>query len=316
MADAGRISQGSAELIALGRSLGGQVCAIVIGDAESARAAIAAGADRVLLAEETPEVSAGERDARLQCHEQACREYPQDLVLVGETDDGAEVGPRLAARLDAACAQGCTSVEVGPGGEISATRPVYGGNALARLSFPPDRMAIIVGRAGMSDPLPQDPERTGEVVRLSPVIDPGRVRVRSTRTVRQDPAGVGLEEARVVVGGGRGLGGPDPFGQLGDLAVALGGAVGASRAACDAGWIDHSRQIGLTGKRITPDLYITFGISGASQHMAGCGEAKAIVAVNSDGSAPIFRQAQFGVVGDWKAVLTGFMAAVMELRGD
>ena len=150
---------------------------------------------------------------------------------------------------------------------------------------------------------------------MRPSLDRERLRVRSIRLVQQDAAGISLEDAAVVIGGGRGLGGPEPFEQLRELAGVLGGAVGASRAACDAGWIDHSHQVGLTGKTITPDLYITFGISGASQHIAGCTGAKNVVAVNTDERASIFRDARYGVVGDWKAVLPAFLAAVNDLKG-
>jgi len=117
----------------------------------------------------------------------------------------------------------------------------------------------------------------------------------------------------VVVSGGRGLGGPEPFAQLGELADLLGGAVGASRAACDAGWVDYSHQVGLTGKTITPSVYITVGISGASQHMAGCSGAKNIVAVNRDREANMFKEASYGVVGDWEKILSAFIETVREL---
>ena len=124
-----------------------------------------------------------------------------------------------------------------------------------------------------------------------------------------------MEDARVVVAGGRGLGGPEPFEQLEELARLLGGAMGASRAACDAGWLSHSYQIGLTGKSIAADLYITFAISGASQHLAGISSVKNIVAVNKDESANIFKEARYGIVGDWEKVLPAFADMVRELGG-
>ena len=132
-------------------------------------------------------------------------------------------------------------------------------------------------------------------------------------TVREESEGVKLEDARVVVSGGRGLGGPEPFSGLEDLAKLLGGAVGASRAAVDSGWVPPSLQVGLTGKSITPDLYITVAISGASQHMAGCSGAKCIVAINKDADANIFKDARYGVVGDWETVLPALTEAVREL---
>ena len=131
--------------------------------------------------------------------------------------------------------------------------------------------------------------------------------------VNRKSDGVSLEDASVIVAGGRGLGGPEPFEQLQELADILGGAIGASRAVCDAGWLEHSYQIGLTGKTVTPDLYITVGISGASQHMAGCSGAKDVVAINKDEDANIFKTASFGVVGDWEKVLPAFIDKIKEL---
>ena len=132
-------------------------------------------------------------------------------------------------------------------------------------------------------------------------------------TVLEESEGIPLEQADVVVSGGRGLGGPEPFDQLRELCGLLNAALGASRAACDAGWIDHSHQVGLTGKSISPTTYITVGISGASQHMAGCSSARNIVAIDKDREANIFSHARYGVVGDWAKVLPAFTAAVAEL---
>ena len=132
-------------------------------------------------------------------------------------------------------------------------------------------------------------------------------------TVVEESEGIPLEQADIVVSGGRGLGGTEPFDNLRELCGLLGAALGASRAACDAGWIDHSHQVGLTGKNISPTTYITVGISGASQHMAGCSSARNIVAIDKDPEANIFSHARYGVVGDWAKVLPAFTAAVAEL---
>ena len=134
--------------------------------------------------------------------------------------------------------------------------------------------------------------------------------------VAEESEGIKLEEARIVVSGGRGLGGPEPFQDLEQLAKALGGAVGASRAAVDSGWVPSSYQVGLTGKTITPEVYITVAISGASQHMAGCSGAKVIVAINKDAEANIFKEARYGVVGDWQEIVPAFTEAVRELVQD
>ena len=133
-------------------------------------------------------------------------------------------------------------------------------------------------------------------------------------TVLESREGIRLEDANVIVSGGRGLGGPEPFSVLHDLANVLDGAVGASRAACDAGWVDHAYQVGLTGKSVSPEVYIAVGISGASQHMAGCSSSRAIVAINKDADSNIFKEARYGVVGDWEKVLPAFLDAVRNLK--
>ncbi len=287
----------------------------MVGDVRSAEAAASLGAARVYLMEPAPGLDSGGRDARLQAYEQVVAMSGARAVLMARSDDGAEIGPRLAARIGGPCAQDCVSLRAGPDGALRAVRPVYGGSAVARIALPADRPAVAIMRAGSAQPREPDPDLRAEVIGVRPVIDPDGVRVRSVRRVAEAGAGVGLEEAPVVIGGGRGLGGPEAFAELEELAGALGGAVGASRAACDAGWIDHSRQIGLTGRTIAPDLYITFGISGASQHMAGCTGARCLVAVNTDEGASIFRDARYGVVGDWRAVLRSFLETARELRG-
>ena len=159
----------------------------------------------------------------------------------------------------------------------------------------------------------QDYSRKGEIVEIDADLDPSVIRSRLVETVLRESVGVRLEDAPVVVSGGRGLGGPEPFKALEDLARLLGGAVGASRAVCDAGWLSHDYQVGLTGKTVAPNLYITVGISGASQHMAGCSGAKYIVAINNDSEANIFKSANFGVIGDWNKILPSFMETVREL---
>jgi len=163
-------------------------------------------------------------------------------------------------------------------------------------------------------PLPPDPTRQGDVVDVPVRLDASMARVTVIQQVRHESVGVKLEEASIVVAGGRGLGGPEPFRELQELAGMLGAAMGASRAAVDAGWVPGTWQVGLTGKTITPDLYITVGISGASQHMAGCSGAKVIVAINKDAEANIFREARYGVVGDWQAVVPAFMETIRGLK--
>ena len=305
------------ELLAAGRKLGDALgeevgVALLNGGDAAAQDAIALGADKAYVVRDAA-LADMQLDAQVAALEKACAETQPSVVLIGRTLAGRDVGPRLAFRLGVGLAQDCLEVSADAGGRVSAVRPVYGGNALARVTFPDANPQMVVLRAKAYEPLESDAARAGEVVELQPNLDPAVVKARLVETVTQEAEGVRLEDAGIVVGGGRGLGGPEPFDMLEDLAKLLGGAVGASRAVCDAGWLDHSYQVGLTGKTITPDLYITVGISGASQHMAGCSASKHIVAINRDADANIFKSSSFGVVGDWKSVLPSFIETVREL---
>ncbi len=303
------------ELISAGRAIAGSVGAALLGSDlnDAAREAASLGPDSILLAE-SPALDGSSIDAYVASFEQVCREAEPQTVLVGKTPLGQNVGPRVASRLGGALAQDCISVGWDEGsGAVVAERPVYGGNAVAKVSFTKGGPGFIVLRGRAYEAPKPDPSLTADVVRIHVSVEPSDVRVRRVESVSQAVEGVRLEDASVVVAGGRGLGGPEPFDNLRELADLLGGAVGASRAACDAGWVDHSLQVGLTGKSVTPDLYITVGISGASQHMAGCSGSRSIVVINRDADANIFREASYGVAGDWQKVLPAFIEAVREL---
>ncbi len=308
----------AAELLAAGRNvsaaLGEELSIGLLGDTldASAQQAIAHGADRVyavnhpLLAEYQPDLYLAALDA-------LCRDVNPRVVLMSRTTEGRELAPRLAFRLGVGLAQDCLEVSVDESTRtLLANRPVYGGNAVAVVSceHTPQIAAI---RPKAYEPTEADAGRQGQVVSFPVELDASQARTRVVETVREESEGVKLEEARVVVSGGRGLGGPEPFSGLEELAKLLGGAVGASRAAVDSGWVPSSYQVGLTGKAITPELYITVAISGASQHMAGCSGAKCIVAINKDADANIFKDARYGVVGDWERVLPALTEAVREL---
>jgi electron transfer flavoprotein alpha subunit len=232
-----------------------------------------------------------------------------EVVIFSKSDFGSVVGARLAFRSDSAFAADCIEVS-NASGPLSVTRPVYGGSALAEFEIT-STPAIVTLRAGAYEPTAATGSPSIEIFESSVIADH---LATVSDTVAEARDGVRLEDANFVVSGGRGLGGPEPFSVLADLANVLGGAVGASRAACDAGWIDHSHQVGLTGKSVSPDVYIAVGISGASQHMAGCSSSRAIVAINKDGDSNIFKEARFGVVGDWEKIIPSFLATVRELK--
>ena len=310
----GEVASITADLIAAGRGLGGEVAVALLGSDLSGLAAQAAalGVDRVYTAEH-PLLAGESADMVVSALEQVCLRVRPRVLLVGKTAIGRDVGPRVAFRLGAGVAQDSVAVAGGEPGRVVATRPVYGGSAMARVTFQGGDLQVVMMRPGSIEPAEAGGGGDADVEAIEVELDESLRRVRHVETVRQESGRMPLDSAPVVVSGGRGLGGPEPFEMVEELAGLLGGAVGASRAACDAGWVDHSYQVGLTGATIRPDLYVTVGISGASQHMAGCSGSKHIVAINKDGDANIFKEASFGVVGDWSKVLPSFMEAVRDL---
>ena len=314
-AEAKTLDPVTGELIAAGRQIADDIGVALLGtDLEDpVREAIALGASVVYTVQD-PALGGTDIDPKVAALTEVCRQIAPQVLLVGKTQDGREIGPRVAFRLAAGLAQDCIRVGVdSETGRVVATRPVYGGSAMAAVTFPGDGLQVAIMRGRAYEPPAPDASGTGDIVPITVDLTDSPSRVRNIRTVAQAGEGVRLEDANIVVAGGRGLGGPEPFEIVGQLADLLGGAMGASRAACDAGWIDHSYQVGLTGRTIAPNVYITVGISGASQHMAGCSGAKHIVAINKDREANIFKDASYGVVGDWQAVIPSFMETVREL---
>lgn len=309
----GRPTSLSFELLALARRLvetiEGPVTAVCPGAGEAAAVLIAQGADRVYAAGE-PGFAEYDSERWTACAAQVVREATPAAVLIGHTTSGADLAPRLAFRLEAGVATGCIAIAA-EGGTLRFTRPCYGGNARETVSFRTP-LAVATVRGGCHDALAPDARRTGETARIGLGGSEWRARVIERR--RESGAEVRLEDARVVVAGGRGLNGPEGFEVLAALARELGGAMGASRVPCDLGWCPHSMQIGLTGKTVTPELYIAVGISGAGHHLAGCSGAKHIVAINTDPEAAIYKDARWGVVGDYRKVIPPLIAAIRTLR--
>jgi len=236
------------------------------------------------------------------------RDLAPAAVLAGHGAVGADLAPRLAFRLESAAVTDCIAV-TNEGGRLTFTRPCYGGKAHEVVSVNTGP-AVVTLRAKSHAPAIPDEGRQGEVIVLSPDIDPASIRVRIVEKRLETDDGQRLDTARVVVAGGRGLDGTEGFQIAGDLAQALGGALGASRVACDLGWCPPSRQIGLSGRTVAPELYLALGISGAAQHMSGCAAAKTIVAVNTDAQAPIFKYCRFGVIGDCRELAAALIDAL------
>ncbi len=277
------------------------------------REAIQAGTDKVFTVEDAllGEIQA---DMLVAAYEAVCQAVKPDIILMGRTELGRQLAPRLACRLGVSLIPDCLEVAIDPETEkLTGLRPVYGGNLLARIRCTKTPQIASI-RPKAYAPQASDPNRQGDVQYIPVTLSADMARTTILKRQVDESPGVRLEDARVVISGGRGLGGPEPFAELQELAGLLEAGIGASRAAVDAGWVPGNWQIGLTGKTITPELYITVGISGASQHMAGCSSAKVIVAINKDREANIFRSARYGVVGDWQTVLPAFMQAVRDLQ--
>ena len=317
----GKLAAISTELLGCGRKLADDLrqvlCAVLVGrDVGSlAREAIAFGADKVYVID-APLLEDYQTDSYVSVTEKVVKQVMPQIILLGQTSIGRDLASRLAFRLDTAATMDCIELAIDPDSKLMLqTKPVYGGNALAVFTceFYPQ---IATVRAKAMSPLERDNSRQGEVIAIEAEIDPSAIRTKVVEKVREEVEGIKLEEAEVIVSGGRGIGGADGFKQLEELAKILKGSVGASRPPCDNGWVPDSLQVGLTGKIVAPNLYIAVGISGASQHIAGCSGAKNIVAINKDPEANIFREAHFGVVGNWKVVLPAFTSKVKELLAE
>ncbi len=311
----GQLTDGARATLAFGGRLAAELdrelAAVVSGGgSKERREAIAAGAARVFS------VSGAAAESRFDSwHELAAicavaRAAAPDIVCIHFDALGRELVGRLARRLDAAA---ITQVEGfrREGADILWERPVYGGKASGL--YRAQRSVVVVGvRPKSQEPAALDLSRAGEVVELEAPEPTAPI----PRTLGEPVSeGAELEGARVVVAGGRGVGGPEGFEQLRELARALGGAIGASRAACDAGWVPSSFQVGQTGATVAPELYVAVGISGASQHLAGITAARTVVAINRDPSAPIFRRADLGIVGDFREVLPTLTSELRKLVG-
>tara|TARA_B100000809_G_C15074666_1_gene507336 strand:+ start:348 stop:1349 length:1002 start_codon:yes stop_codon:yes gene_type:complete len=312
------LTSSTAELLSVGRTLavstGKSLSVALLGSMaqDSAKQAIAYGADFVYVLPD-PLLDSFQIDLFLSALHQLSEKLDPDIILIAKTLGGRDLAPRLAARLDVGLIQDCVRIEFDTSTEmVIGHRPVFGGNVMAAVTstkFP----QIIALRPKSSSPLEPDGTRQGTIEEFRPSIDASLIKTRIIESTKEENDEVSLEDAKVVVAGGRGLGSAASFKDIQLLAKLLGGAAGASRAAVDAGWVPHIWQIGLTGKTISPDLYITVAISGASQHMAGCYGAKVIVAINKDSNAPIFKDAQFGVVGEWQDVLPAFIETIHKL---
>ena len=295
----------------LGQALGILLMGGKIGNL--AQEAIAYGADKVYVAENNM-LETYNSDAFMETAAKLCQNINPDIILLGQTNIGRDMAPRLVARLQGALAMDCIDLAIDPETKfLLQTRPVFGGNAHATYVAKTARPQVATIRPKAMDPAERDDSRKGEVVPVTDTVDASVVKIKVLERVKEEFEGVRLEDAEVVISGGRGIGNAENFEKLWELAKLMGGAVGATRAACEDGWIPMTYQIGQTGKIVGPNLYIAIGISGAMQHVAGCSGSKCIVAINKDANANIFKVAQFGIVADYKEVLPSLTEKLAEL---
>jgi electron transfer flavoprotein alpha subunit len=251
------------------------------------------GADQIYILSD-PRLETYTNDAYFQAYMQLIQQVQPDVIFMGHTAIGKELAPRLAARLNIGLVSDCIHLDI-ENGDLLFTRPVYAGKAFEKRQV---REGVILATLRPNNFQIVDPDQSRTVHSQEFQVDLQDLRMTVKDIVRKTSGTIDLTEAKIVISGGRGVKSEDGFKLLDELAEVLGAAVGASRGACDADYCDYDLQIGQTGKVVTPDLYIACGISGAIQHLAGMSNSKVIVAINKDPEAPIFKVADYGIVGD------------------
>ena len=305
----GELLNVSIELLGEGKkianALGIELTAVLLGkDVDDlAENLVKYGADNVLYADsELLEVYTTEGYTKVICD--LIKERKPEILLRGATNIGRDLGPRISSRIHTGLTADCTRLEVDlENRRLMQTRPAFGGNLMATIICPNHRPQMSTVRPGVMEKAEYDENRTGNIEKFTPDLKSEDIRAKVIESVKAKKATVKLEEANIIVSGGRGLGTPEGFKLVEELAEKLDGVVGASRATVDAGWIDQDHQVGQTGKTVRPTVYIACGISGAIQHLAGMQDSDIIIAINKDKDAPIFKVADYGIVGDVYEVL-------------
>jgi electron transfer flavoprotein alpha subunit len=293
------------ELLSVGRTLANarevDLTTVILGHniKDLAESYVYRGSDRVIVVDSEYLKDFNEENYSIVL-EKLVKKYQPEIVLCGATIWGRSVIPRLAVKINTGLTADCTQLDIDPEtGLLMQTRPAFGGNIMATILCPNTRPQMATVRPRVMKSLPEKIERKGEVIveDLSDIKWP-RKRTTILESIEELGEMINIAEADVIVSGGRGLDGPEAFGMLFELAKIFNGAVGASRAAVDAGWIPYAHQVGQTGKTVSPKLYIAIGISGAIQHQVGMQPSEVIIAINKDTNAPIFELADYGFVGD------------------
>ena len=317
----GAIHPVSRELLAWGReladALGAPLASVVMGSGvlEAAQSLAAYGADKVYAADE-PEFEHFKADIACKALAELIEERGPSILIASATTQGRTVMPMLSARLGCGLTADCTELAIDPESKrLVQTRPAIGGNVMADIKTKGRDPQMCTVRPKSKRPLSPDASRGCEVVRFKPADDAMRSLIKFIGFDAEKSVGLPLQEAEIIIAGGKGMKNAKNFAKLAELAELLGGTVGASRMAVDLGWAPYSAQVGLSGKSVTPRLYLAFGISGAVQHIAGMSGAETVIAVNTDPEAPIFRVADLSVQGDAMEVLNALTAAVKKYKG-
>ena len=300
----GRIVPVAFELLGIGRQLADQqnvpLSAVLLGDGlgDAGRELVAYGADKVYQVD-NPALASFTDEAYANILEDLVREHKPAIVLAGATAIGRSFIPLVATSLATGLTADCTELSIRPeDGMLLQTRPAFGGNIMATIECPYSRPQMATVRPRVMKAVEYDPARQGEVISYEPAAERLESRVKVLRNVLEEQSQVNITEGDIIVAGGRGLENEKGFELIKELADALGGAVGASRAVVDSGWIAYPHQVGQTGKTVNPKLYVACGISGAIQHVVGMQSSGTIVAINRDPNAPIFDVATYGIIGD------------------
>ncbi|HSH13180.1 MAG TPA: electron transfer flavoprotein subunit alpha [Desulfurivibrionaceae bacterium] len=317
----GRIAPVGLELLGVGRQLADQravtLSAVLLGSGLDGHAQelIGFGADRVYQVDH-PALASFTDDAYGNILADLARTHRPEIILAGATAIGRSFIPRVATMLATGLTADCTDLAIRPAdGVLLQTRPAFGGNIMATIECPHTRPQMATVRPLVMKPLPFDGARAGEIVEVSPVADLLKSRVEVVESVREEGNQINITEADILVAGGRGLESEKGFALVREVADLLGGAVAASRAAVDSGWVGYPHQVGQTGKTVCPKIYVACGISGAIQHLVGMQSSDTIVAINRDENAPIFGVATYGIVGDVFEVLPVLVDRLKERRG-
>lgn len=312
----GKLLNVAVELMGEGRkiadTLGVELTAVLLGSKldEAAERLVKYGADKVLYVDNEL-LNVYTTDGYTKVISELVSDKKPEIMLIGATNIGRDLGPRLSARLGTGLTADCTRLEIDEeDNKLLQTRPAFGGNLMATIVCPNHRPQMSTVRPGVMEKAQYDETRQGKIEIIDVDLSKSDIKAEVIEVVKSGKGEVALEEAPIIVSGGRGLGTRENFELVEKLAKKLGGVVGASRATVDEGWVEHSHQVGQTGKTVRPKLYIACGISGAIQHLAGMQEADCIVAINKNPDAPIFKIADFGIVGDVNEIIPAIIEAL------